>query len=567
MPIEQIRTFLAITLLVVLFLLWQAWQQDYGITFSRTAPGDSTGQTGSSDWPGASPSSQPNPDIPLPPGNTPSTGDRMIPALPSDSSAPEAGVSSTREKSPYIHVRTDVLDLQIEPARTGIHQLKLLEYPESEDEPGVPVQLLSASRFEYFIAEAPLFGSDSALHKTPEFHPEQNEYHLAEGRDTLRIRLPWSSGDGIGIVKTITFRRGSYLMEVSHEITNAKKKPLAIRLHGRLTRYPPPDQGSFLRLPTYTGGVISNAADPYEKIDFSEMDKQDLDQAAKGGWIAMIQHYFIGSWIPEKETMNRYYTSEKNSLYTIGVSTDKTIASGGNGTVALRAYLGPKIQDRMEAAAPNLARTVDYGWLWFISQPLFWLLGKIYLLVGNWGVAIIVLTLLIKLVFFHLSATSYRSMARMRKLQPRMMKLRDTYKNDKAKMNQRLMELYKEEKVNPVSGCLPILVQIPVFIALYWVLLESVELRQTGFLWLTDLSVYDPFFILPLTMGASMFLQQKLNPTPPDPVQAKVMMALPFVFTGLFLFFPSGLVLYWVVNNGLSILQQWAITRQIAPNT
>nr|VFK67188.1 MAG: YidC/Oxa1 family membrane protein insertase [Candidatus Kentron sp. UNK]VFK72561.1 MAG: YidC/Oxa1 family membrane protein insertase [Candidatus Kentron sp. UNK] len=561
MSIEQIRTFLIITLLMVLFLLWQAWQEDYGNLRPATnnaigetnAPGQATSPQGFSDAPGVPvPSAADNAMIPTLPGAAPTTNA----ARPTDGG------------QDLIHVRTDLFDLFLDPTGTGIRQLDLLEYPESKKRPDVPFRLLSQAPGVHFTADAPLFGSDPALHAPPAFQPEQHEYRLQEGKDTLEIRLSWDSGDGIAIAKIITFRRNSYVIDVSYQIDNAKSQPLAVRLHGRLRRYPPAGQNSIFRLPTYTGGVVSNAEHPYEKIDFKDMAEQDLKRISKGGWMAMIQHYFIGAWVPDADAGNQYYTKRDGALYTIGVFTDKVIPAGEQGSIGIRSYLGPKVQDLMEATAPNLSRTVDYGWLWIISQPLFWLLQKIHSRLGNWGWSIIVLTILIKLVFFHLSATSYTSMARMRKLQPRMTRLRDTYKDDKVKMNQRLMELYKEEKVNPLSGCLPIVIQIPVFIALYWVLLESVELRQASFiLWLQDLSTHDPYFVLPVAMGVTMFLQQKLNPAPPDPIQAKVMMALPFVFTVLFLFFPSGLVLYWFVNNLLSIAQQWVITRRIAPDS
>nr|VFK41472.1 MAG: YidC/Oxa1 family membrane protein insertase [Candidatus Kentron sp. TC]VFK57043.1 MAG: YidC/Oxa1 family membrane protein insertase [Candidatus Kentron sp. TC] len=564
MSIEQIRTFLIVTLLMVLFLLWQAWQEDYG-NLRPAADGaigeaNTTGQTTTA----GSPQGFSNaPGVPAPGTDT----NAMIPTLPS--AAPTtSSVRSTDGGQDLIHVRTDLFDLFLEPTGTGIRRLDLVEYPESQKRLDVPFRLLSQAPGVHFTADASLFGSDPALHAPPAFQPEQHEYRLQEGQDTLEVRLHWDSGDGITVAKIITFRRGSYVIGVSYEIDNAKQQPVAVRLHGRFRRYPPAGQNSIFRLPTYTGGVISNAEHPYKKIDFSDMAEQDLKQVAKGGWMAMIQHYFIGAWIPNADTGNQYYTKRDGALYTIGVFTDKVIPAGERGSIGIRGYLGPKIQDRMEAAAPNLSRTVDYGWLWIISQPLFWLLDKIHSLLGNWGWSIIVLTILIKLVFFHLSATSYTSMARMRKLQPRMTKIRDAHKGDKVKMNQRLMELYKEEKVNPLSGCLPIVIQIPVFIALYWVLLESVELRQASFIfWLKDLSTHDPYFVLPIAMGVTMFLQQKLNPAPPDPIQAKVMMALPFVFTALFLFFPSGLVLYWFVNNLLSIAQQWVITRRIAPDS
>lgn len=549
---------------MVLFLMWQAWQEDYGKPISGSTATNIAGQPLSSSAAGNASGSY---DAPGVPGNTSGNDDTMIPSLPG--ALPSTGITSiTDESARPIHVRTDLFDLLMEPTGTGIRQLDLLEYPESRKRLEVPFRLLSVAPGVHFTADAPLFGSDPALHTPPVFQPEQYDYRLEEGKDTLDVRFLWNSEDGISITKIITFRRQSYEIDVSYEIENTKKQPIAVRLHGRFNRYPPADQGSIFRLPTYTGGVISYAEHPYEKIDFKEMSEQDLNHPAKGGWMAMIQHYFIGAWIPDANTNTHFYTKRNGALYTIGVFTDKVIAPGKRDTIGIRGYIGPKIQDRMEAAAPNLARTVDYGWLWVISQPLFWLLQKIHALLGNWGWSIIVLTILIKLVFFHLSATSYTSMARMRKLQPRMTKLRDTYKGDKLKLNQKLMELYKEEKVNPLSGCLPIVIQIPVFIALYWVLLESVELRQAEFIfWLKDLSTYDPYFVLPVAMGVTMFLQQKLNPTPPDPIQAKVMMALPFVFTALFLFFPSGLVLYWFVNNLLSIAQQWVITRRIAPDS
>jgi YidC/Oxa1 family membrane protein insertase len=324
--------------------------------------------------------------------------------------------------------------------------------------------------------------------------------------------------------------------------------------------------GGLFRTYTYTGGVISGPDKPYDKIDFSDMRDADLKRSQTGGWIAMIQHYFTGAWVPSPEERNYYYSKAvANDRFVLGVMTPPlSVAPGGTGSVKLTLYAGPKVQQRLKALAPNLERTVDYGWLWLIAEPIFWMLEWIHGVIGNWGFSIIALTMLIKLAFFHLSATSYKSMARMRKLQPRVMDLRDRFSGDKAKLNQAMMELYKKEKINPLGGCLPILVQIPVFISLYWVLLESVALRQAPFiLWIHDLSVHDPFFVLPVLMGITMLAQQRLNPAPPDPMQARIMMALPFVFTFLFLFFPAGLVLYWFINNLLSIIQQWVITKKI----
>lgn len=314
---------------------------------------------------------------------------------------------------------------------------------------------------------------------------------------------------------------------------------------------------------------FSSEEDPYDKYDFSDMDDNPLDRAVTGGWVAMIQHYFVGAWIPHAEERNRYWTLTPSQppdvRYKLGVTAAKrTVAPGQTGEFSIRLYAGPKLQERLSVLAPNLERTVDFGFLWIIAQPLFLLLKWIHSLIGNWGWSIIGVTLIIKLAFFHLSAASYKSMARMRKMQPRITALRERYQDDKQRLNQAMMTMYKEEKINPLGGCLPILIQIPVFIALYWVLVESVELRQAPFiLWLKDLSLHDPYFVLPVLMGITMFAQQKLNPAPPDPIQAKVMMALPFVFTFFFLFFPAGLVLYWFINNLLSIAQQWIITRKI----
>ena len=316
----------------------------------------------------------------------------------------------------------------------------------------------------------------------------------------------------------------------------------------------------------YTGGAISSPEKRYEKITFDAMTEQPLSRDVQGGWVAMIQHYFVSAWVPGQQESNHLYTKAlPDERFIIGlVEPTVQVPPGATGTLDAELYMGPKDQTRLEQIATGLDLTVDYGWLWFIAQPLFWLLKWFHHLVGNWGVAIILVTLLIKLAFYKLSATSYRSMANMRRMAPKMQDLKQRYAGDREKLNHAMMELYKKEKINPLGGCLPIVVQIPVFIALYWMLLESVELRQAPFfLWIHDLSVMDPYYVLPLLMGVSMFIQQRLNPAPPDPIQAKVMMALPFVFTVFFAFFPAGLVLYWFVNNLISIAQQWFITRRI----
>ena len=317
---------------------------------------------------------------------------------------------------------------------------------------------------------------------------------------------------------------------------------------------------------TYTGGAIYTQENKYEKISFEKMEENALSLEVKGGWVAMLQHYFIGAWVPPTEQTDHFYTNVlPGQRYVLGAYTPSVnLAAGGSHIFSSGFVAGPKLQHELEAIAPGLELTVDYGWLTVVAKPIFWLLGKIHGVLGNWGWSIIVLTLIIKLLFYKLSETSYKSMANMRKMTPRIQALKDRYGDDKQRLNQAMMEMYKKEKINPLGGCLPIVVQIPVFIALYWVLLESVELRQAPWIfWIKDLSIKDPFYVLPLIMGISMFIQQKLNPAPPDPMQAKIMMSLPFVFTVFFAFFPSGLVLYWVTNNILSITQQWVITRKI----
>lgn len=327
------------------------------------------------------------------------------------------------------------------------------------------------------------------------------------------------------------------------------------------------DKGGAKLIYTYGGAVLSSPEQRYEKIDYDDMREEKLSRDVVNGWIAMLQHYFISAIIPasNKETHHFYTNTLPDNRFAVGTITPAVdVPQGNKNTLSYQVYLGPKIQKELAKLADNLELTVDYGVLWFIAKPLFWCLEVFHTVTKNWGWSIILVTLMLKIVFYQLSAAGYRSMAKMRRVQPRLLAIRERFKNDRAKLNQAMMDIYKKEKINPLGGCFPILIQIPVFIALYWVLLESVELRQTPFiLWIKDLSAPDPFFVLPLVMGATMLIQQKLNPAPLDPIQEKIMMALPIVFTVFFAFFPSGLVLYWVVNNILSIIQQWMITRKL----
>ncbi len=558
MAIEQLRNLLLIALVVVGFLLWQAWQKDYGPKPQPPAPSVAISGDGK-----LAPVVEE--DVPA----LPTIGDQEL------ASAPDLPTATATPAYKKIRVRTDVLDLDINLRGGGIRRLALVDYPVSLTETDTPFPLMEFQPPNIFIAQSGLRGKSTTVDSNvPDHHAKftaaGSEYTLADGSDTLKVTLDWRSDDGLRVAKVYTFHRDSYTIGLRYEVHNGTSEPWVARMYGQFQRSEVEAKGGLFRTYTYTGGVISGPDKPYDKIDFSDMRDVDLKRSETGGWIAMIQHYFTGAWVPSPEGRNYYYSKAvANDRFVLGVMTPPlSVAPQGTGSVELTLFAGPKVQERLKAVAPNLERTVDYGWLWLIAEPLFWLLDWIHGVIGNWGFSIIALTMLIKLVFFHLSATSYKSMARMRKLQPRVMDLRDRFSGDKQKLNQAMMELYKKEKINPLGGCLPILVQIPVFISLYWVLLESVALRQAPFIfWIHDLSVHDPYFVLPVMMGITMLAQQRLNPAPPDPMQARIMMALPFVFTFLFLFFPSGLVLYWFINNLLSIAQQWVITRKIVGTT
>ena len=577
MPVEQLRPILLIGLAVVGFLLWQEWQKDFGPGAPREpAPAvrDTPAPRGLPD-PGRTSRGDPPADTPAAaPARTPSpaTETARAPDVPSAADVP----ASTAEPAPapaaapagtadVVTVRTDVLGVRIDPRGGTIWQVSLTQYPIELEEPDRPFILLDDRVGLLYVAESGIVGASAPDHHAV-LVPEQNDYELAPGTDRLDVRLHWENEDGVRIAKVFEFTRDSYEIGVRYEIDNRSSLSWTGEPYGHFRRVPPEDSGGLGTIYTYTGAVLSSPDKPYEKIDFDDMESEELDREVRDGWMAMIQHYFASAWIPERNVTARYYTKAlPNREFLAGlVAPPVTVAPGTSGEMRLKLFAGPKVQSRLEAAAPGLKRTVDYGWLFFIAQPLYIALEFIHDYVRNWGWAIIILTFLIKLAFYHLSAASYRSMARMRKLSPKIQTLRDRHAGDRQKMNQAMMEMYKKEKINPLGGCLPIVVQIPVFIALYWVLLETVELRQAPFVfWLKDLANHDPFFVLPVLMGASMFLQQRLSPTPPDPIQAKVMMFLPIIFTGFFLFFPSGLVLYWFVNNLLSIAQQWVITKRI----
>ncbi len=478
----------------------------------------------------------------------------------------------------FVVIETDLFTAKINPQGGSIESLVLKEESVDAKTPEIGFELLKNSPTEVFVSQSGLIGTQGGFpNHTSKYNIQQTSYSLTDGKNEIKVPLFWVSPEGIKYTKTFIFKKDSYVVDVEFVVENSQAKSWQGFMYGQFKRTQPINgkQGSILQLPSYLGGIQYTPEDKYKKESFDDISDGPLDINTPSGWVGMLQHYFVGVWMPQ-ETAESYnfYSSYKNKPiqpeYIMGFKslTPLTVAPGQQGAVSASMFVGPKEQKRLKEVQANgvegLALTVDYGWLTIIADPLFWLLKTINNLVQNWGWSIIILTILIKLAFFPLSAASYKSMARMKKLQPRMETLKERYGDDRAALQQQMMKLYKEEKVNPAGGCLPILVQIPVFIALYYVLLESVELRHAPFaLWIQDLSSKDPYYILPILMGASMLLQFRLNPTPMEPMQQKIMMIMPIAMTFLFVTFPSGLVLYWVVNNVLSIAQQWTINKTI----
>jgi YidC/Oxa1 family membrane protein insertase len=506
----------------------------------------------------------------------PAQNDASIPAAPA-SAAGSAAVPGTpaagQPRLEPLKLRSDVLALEIDPVGGQVRRGELLKHQASEEamtDTG-NVVLLEEAPGRTYLAQSGLVGapqgSSFPTHKTPFNVLEQG---TGEG-GAQQLKLVAESG-GARLVRTYRLAPGSYTVDITDEVTNVGTAPMRPVLYMQLTRdgSSPPGDSKFYS--TYTGPVVYTEAGKFQKVDFDDIEKGKGDhvKGASDGWLGIIQHYFVSAWVPSENAAREFYTRKiDTNLYAVGATQPLAeLAPGASTSASTRLLIAPQDQRMLESVAPGLDLTVDYGWLTVIAKPIFWLLQWLHGIVGNWGWSIVLLTIIIKTAFFPLQAASYRSMARMKAVSPRLMQLRERYGSDRAKMNQAMMELYKEEKINPLGGCLPIVVQIPVFIALYWVLLASVEMRNAPWiLWIKDLAVPDPFFVLPLVMAGTMFLQVKLNPTPPDPVQAKVMMMMPIIFSVMFFFFPAGLVLYWLVNNIYSIAQQWTITRAIEKAT
>ena len=460
------------------------------------------------------------------------------------------------------------LTITIDTAGGTIKKADLLNYFETTESNSKNISLLDFEK-DYYVAQSGLLHDKSSnrIEKT-KLAPNHHDLYIVKSKKNNSLVLEWKNEDrGIKVLKKIYLDEAGYRINIENTVINGSNKAWSGRQYRQIRRKSTGEGRSWVT-PTFTGGAYYDGT--YNKISYDEIAEKKPKFNVLSGWVAMMEHYFVSAWFFPKEENNLFYTKEilvddYRRDYIIGARSEAVLVQPKEtGKLNSSLYVGPKLQKELENISDGLELTIDYGVLTFISKPLFWLLDKIYSIVGNWGWAIILLTLLIKLAFYKLSETSYKSMAKMKQFSPKIQSIRERYGSDRQKMNQAMMDMYRQEKINPLGGCWPILIQIPVFIALYWVLLESVELRQADFIfWLNDLSAKDPYFVLPLIMGASMYFQQKLNPAPPDPMQAKVMQMLPIIFTAFFAFFPSGLVLYWVVNNLLSIAQQWKITKSI----
>ena len=492
-----------------------------------------------------------------------------LPVVVSESTEISSVVST--KFSETISIETDVLLLTVDLNGGDITEAKLKKFPTSLENPDEPFELLENNDRRIYVAQSGLTGANGIDRKDGRavFKASSTDFVLSAEENELNVDLSWSDTTGLSITKRYTLRKGDYLVDVDYLINNLSDTPWQAKFFAQIKRdsspQPTNDQGG-MGLKPFLGAATTLPDKRFAKFTFEDIAEEPLKIQSSEGWIAMVQHYFLSAWIPSRGQKHHYSTRQTASGFNIAGFTSPTtkVNPGKTASVGAQFYVGPKDQYKLVKIAPYIDLSVDYGWLWWIAQPLFWLLHKIHGIVGNWGFSIILLTILIKGAFFQLSATSFKSMANMRRVQPQMLSIREQYPDDKQKQSQAMMELYKKEKINPMGGCLPMLIQMPVFIALYWVLMESVELRHAPFaLWIKDLSVMDPYFVLPLLMGASMWFMQKLNPPPPDPMQAKIMEWLPIVFTFFFLWFPSGLVLYWLVNNLLSMAQQYVITKRI----
>ena len=502
------------------------------------------------------------PSLPEPPDGPAISATPDLPGF--DPALPSVPLTPSRQ---LISVITDVLELEIDPVGGSLVSARLPAYPVSKDTPDVPVQLLNSDPARLYVLTGGFVdGSQDAPTHQARLTAEAYSYELSAGQDVIEVPLRWQNEAGLQLEKIYRFTRGRYDIELEYRVRNNSASDWRAVNYLQLTRaHNPPDRSMF-DVDSYSfDGPVFYDTKKYDKLKPKDFPTDPLNRTLTGGWLAAIQHHFLSAIVPPPGAEYTYDSRYTGNTYTLRATGPAlTVAAGAEARVEAMLFVGPKLQKMLDETAPGLALTVDYGMLAILARPLFWLLQQVHNYVGNWGWAIILVTVLIKLAFYKLTETSGRSMAKMRKLAPRLKTLQERYKDDRQQLSAKMMELYKTEKVNPAAGCLPMLIQIPFFIAFYWVLLESVEMRQEPFaLWITDLSSRDPFFVLPLMMGVAMYVQQKLNPAPPDPIQAKVMTILPVMFTVFFAFFPAGLVLYWLTNSVLSVAQQWNINRKM----
>jgi len=557
------RTILWVVFALSIILLWDRWQEYNGrrATFFPAAP-PPVQQANTPGMPQEAPADN---ELPAPSAfaEPPAAGSSQVP---DGASAPES--AAPRQT---ITVETDLLRLQFDSAGATLLRAELLQYTDAEDKTR-PVVLFDHSSQRVYLGQSGLIGGNSGgnfpTHKTP-MVLQDGARTLADGASELQLRFASPATGGVQLVKTWTLRRGSYAIAVEHEIINAGPDPVSPQLYLQLVRDGnKPGGENTMMYSTFTGPAIYTAAKKYQKVDFKDIEngKASIEKTAQEGYVAMVQHYFASAWIlAEGAVRENFVRKVSNNLYAAGTITPLgEIAPGQSKTVAAQLFVGPQVETRLQTLSPGLELVKDYGWLTILAKPLYWLLDHLHSLLGNWGWSIVALVLLLKIAFYWLNAKAYASMAKMKALSPRIMEMRERLKDKPQQMQQEMMRIYREEKVNPMGGCLPIIVQIPVFIALYWVLLSSVEIRNAPWIgWISDLSARDPWFVLPLLMTLSSLLQTALNPVPPDPMQAKMMWFMPLAFSIMFFFFPAGLVLYWLTNNILSIAQQWIINKRM----
>jgi|SRR5690606_16605322 len=541
---DNTRLFLWLALLAMLWLNYDAWMRDRAPAQESRIP--------------------PAGEVTVTDDNVPEIGAPTV-----DTPTTEPPAADARAPAMPVHVLTDVLDVVIDTEGGDLVRADLLDFPVHKDQPDVLMRLLDFTPSNLWVFQSGLSTAgrrDGPTHQGV-WRAESSSYELAPGEDELVVTLTWDGDGGLGARKVYTFRRGSYAVDLDIVLENHGEAPWSGAPYVRMQRLHQPVDRSFTSVDSYsfTGPVLYNG-EKSEKIDVDDLRESPMTFTATGGWLAGIQHHFLAAAVPPADAPFQFEATVADSRYLLtALGQAQQVGAGMQQVFAFTLFVGPKLQDQLRETADGLVLTVDYGVLTILAQPLFWVLSKIHDFVGNWGWAIVIVTLLIKLTFYKLTETSGRSMAKMRKIAPRMKALQERYKDDRQALSRAMMELYKTEKINPAAGCLPILVQMPFFFAFYWVLIESVEMRQAPFmLWIDDLSSRDPYFVLPLLMGAAMFLQTRLNPAPPDPVQARVMQIMPIVFTVFFALFPSGLVLYWLTNTLVSIAQQWRINKIVA---